>query len=865
MADQVSVDERLQSVRNAVRKATAEALKAASAEDARDLTAAPTPTEEENADPNASSSSASFALGMTLFGQEAHVVERQIQDKLTKVDRELEDLVAAVQVQESSVISEPDEATNSSTSLQGATKETLQLETQELKTRIQFLRDCSAARSFLDEASIASSTGTPHDPEWVQAARLLAQAEQSIQAAERLVRATEERSATFQAGKALLGAYRILDALKAPLRRQRVDLLGKATHLLESSVTITSESITVQGSRLGSRTDGIHAAYDILEALSPPDHSSWNDALRQMTDRLFRMVLEPLVLDRHKNRTCTARPWSFREVSDAANKGLSGRITVTSSKLKGPSYTLEWFRDEESKRPSSPPDVSQEETAAAAWGESLAFVQRLLSFFEERVLLQRAPLCQYMGERLLGRNQSRSGSAIDLAAFGLESNLLGNDTGLFMKPVLRLLHETCIPSQLEADDLGRLQAVAAALERSTSAFEEAMVEKHFLSKSIDRPLVLSDFVSNLERNYVEKRRVTILAEARRLLLDTDYHNTVTVGVDVSGDKDELLGDDDGLAIFQLHKSAISETASKLMTLCRRTMDEAIAPHIEFPESPLALLPPTLYRASREVLDLFRAIIPATIGDEVATVPRTAAVLHNDSVFLAHHCLTLGLEYKEKFPPLTDPDDARGTVLRQTCIFVDMVPPFRELAARSMGDMLERQQVQLYEVVGSRITLLGEALRSNESVEEWSEAETAVKAGLYHLRHLSQAWRPILSHEVFVRSIGHLSDAIFTMLIDQVMKGTDISEPASHFLSAIFGSLMQGVTDLLHKDVEVCKNWDRFSALYRFMDMSLADINAGLSEGVFRSVTGSELSRLIVATFDDSEKRRHLLKLLAAEK
>ena len=48
-----------------------------------------------------------------------------------------------------------------------------------------------------------------------------------------------------------------------------------------------------------------------------------------------------------------------------------------------------------------------------------------------------------------------------------------------------------------------------------------------------------------------------------------------------------------------------------------------------------------------------------------------------------------------------------------------------------------------------------------------------------------------------------------------------------------------------------------------MDMSLADIQVALSEGLFRSVTGPELSRLIVATFDESQKRDHLLHVLAS--
>ena len=76
--------------------------------------------------------------------------------------------------------------------------------------------------------------------------------------------------------------------------------------------------------------------------------------------------------------------------------------------------------------------------------------------------------------------------------------------------------------------------------------------------------------------------------------------------------------------------------------------------------------------------------------------------------------------------------------------------------------------------------------------------------------------------------------------------------------------MQGALEVTGNDVSGCLSWDRFSAVGRFMDMSLADINVALSGGVFRAVKAQELSRLITATFDDSGKRRALLHALASE-
>jgi hypothetical protein len=865
-SEQSSIEERIQNVKDAVRKATAEAMKTSSSSSEvpqQQQKSTVSSKIQENNDPN-ESTKASFNLGMTLFGQEIHVVERQIRDKLDSVEKELQAVVLEVQKQQSMIPEEEEHDEDMTEEVrnvlsQDQSVEALEVEAQELQVKIQFLKECSTARSLLDEATIVSSSGTAYDPDWVEAARMLQKAQASLEQAEMIVSAEEERALSGEAAKqALLGAYRIMDSIRVPMRRKRVELLAKATDLLNNSITVTEDSISVQGSRLGSQADGINAAHDMLEALAPGDHTRWNDAVRLFADRLFKIVFEPQ-LKAHKTGVALTTSWKFEEIADTGSKGLSGRIAVTSSKKKGPSYTLEWTREHTS------PPASTEEDVVISWGQTFAFVQRVMSFVEQRVLLQREDLCQYVGKRLFGARTDRPGNTISLAALGLESDLIGDDSGSFLRPALRLLRETCIPSYLAPGELGRLKALSDKLSSFVAPFEETLISKHFISRAGEKPFPFTDFSTHLEQKYVEQRRVSILNEARRILLDTDYHNTTEVGVDVSGAKDELLGDDDGMAVFQLHKSSISQTASKLMDLCRRTMDEAVESVIEDTSSPLALLPPNLYRGAREILDLFRAIVPATLGNEVATVPRTAAVLHNDCVFLAHHCLTLGLEYKEKFPPSSSEDDARGKVLRQTCIFVDMVPPFRELAQKSMGEMLERQQGQLWEIVGSRITFLGKSLRSNETVAEWTEAETAVKAGLYHLRHLSQAWRPILSHEVFVRSIAHLSDVIFAMLVDQVLKAMAVSVPASQFVSALFNTAVRGASDILNVDVVVCRNWDRFTAIGRFMDMSLADINAGLSEGVFRSVTASELSRLITVTFDESQKRQALLQLLAAEK
>lgn len=294
------------------------------------------------------------------------------------------------------------------------------------------------------------------------------------------------------------------------------------------------------------------------------------------------------------------------------------------------------------------------------------------------------------------------------------------------------------------------------------------------------------------------------------------------------------------------------------------MDDAVAiPNTISQDSILSLLRPTLYRTAREMLSLFRAIIPSSHGQEIANVPRTAAVFHNDAVFIAHHCLTLGLEYREKFPPVEE-EDVRGKLLKQTCIFVDMVPLFREQADTSLRDMMDLQSRQLEEIVGTRISLLSEAMRSNESLQEWSEAETALAAGTYHLRHLAQTWKPILSPSIFLRAMGLLVDVVFSLYLKQVFHAAYISSSASQFTCGLLHKATIDVMKLLGSEAHAAKystEWGRFQGVSKFLGFkTLLQVEEALSSGVFAELSGEELSQLVPASFStDSPQRRSILR------
>ena len=175
------------------------------------------------------------------------------------------------------------------------------------------------------------------------------------------------------------------------------------------------------------------------------------------------------------------------------------------------------------------------------------------------------------------------------------------------------------------------------------------------TKSVAIISPLSQLAHNLRQAYEESRRSSILNLGRTILLNSDYHDTVQEGTFVPdlSEAGTLASLDDDLlkSTFAFHKCSISKVAKQILDLCRKTLDDSADDYFSGNDDDdeegldvvehIDSLCPMLYRAARELLDLFRAIVPTLYASEVGSIPRTAAVLHNDCVFLAHESLLLG--------------------------------------------------------------------------------------------------------------------------------------------------------------------------------------------------------------------------------
>jgi hypothetical protein len=878
--------DRLNKFRNAVHNATQDAWKQANG---HSLSFHTNVLDEEN--------TASFMLGMDLFGNVTNVsndddghgmsftsvLEQSVLEKLVKLEDDLKRL-GSEKVESLSPNGEFHQNDMSNEEIDFNEDEELQQiqlshQIKAYTAKVAFLKQASFARTCLEESAALSSSviNLSKEPDLVAASHKLLQALDEVDVTERIL-----KESGSQNPNEVKVANQILSSLRHQIRRHRVQLVHKASAVLDSSFELSATSIAMKS------TQQLEKAYQVLEilgGLAPNTHkvttksTALEESLRNLTLQLFREVFKPLLevasasCTGDNSRTCR---WKVEESSDkrATLIGVSAAATRKGNRI----YRVEWNLVEEDrsidKCAHSIPEGDDEDagdegdltlfSTVKMLQNLLTLFQRILVFVQSKVLLERDVLCELVGNQLFVQPNAIP-SSLNLTELGLDSVLLGdNDQGVLMSALVQWVQDHCLEEAMQFEDLNLVSSMQRDLLACTLMVSKDLVNRKLIPKECPSKIV--NFCENFEKKYVDHRRCILLNQARDILSNNDYHNTVIVGVE----EDPLSKDlkEEAFDVFKLPKCSISDTANKMMALIRKTMDDAVAvPTSISHNSVLSLLRPTLYRTAREMLSLFRAIIPSSHGREVASVPRTAAVLHNDAVFLAHHCLTLGLEYREKFPPF-DEHDARGKLLKQTCIFVDMVPLFRELADTSLGDMMDLQKRQLAEIVGSRISLFGQALQSAEALHEWSEAETALAAGTYHLRHLAQTWKPILSPNIFLRAMGFLADVFFSLYLNQISKASQISPTACQFSGALFQKATVDMLGLMGSEVHALKysmEWGRFQAVSKFLGFkSLSQVGEALSSGLFVQVSSQELSKIVQATFPvDTAHRRAILNSISS--
>eukprot|EP00050_Salpingoeca_kvevrii_P011099 m.12692 g.12692 ORF g.12692 m.12692 type:complete len:759 (+) comp3255_c0_seq2:29-2305(+) len=378
--------------------------------------------------------------------------------------------------------------------------------------------------------------------------------------------------------------------------------------------------------------------------------------------------------------------------------------------------------------------------------------------------------------------------------------------------------------------------------QATDKFEDYLIKAKLLSDGVCE---LRNYAADAIIHQSNKKRQRLLESAREILTNETWntvqvdHNTERGGLAPAGTNTDA-GDAERLSerVYSLPTCHISMATQSLIQLVYSTLAEMSTVD---PESAVQS-----FFAVRDMLDLFRAVVPYRQKEALATVPQTAVIFHNDCFYIAHHLLSLGHQFRGELP-----DE-----LAQTATFIDLVPVFQELGERHFLAMLEKQKTELQE---SLKTCQG--FGGTDDPARLAAVERGLKQVAHHLGLLSAAWKNVMATSLYDRSLGALVDLVLKDVVDHILRLEDISEAETHSLHRVLSMLLQKMVSYWpaekSKFDDFVPSWTKFLQLSTLLQTSLRAMVDQWKAGelVFKA---DELRNLIRAIFANTDLRANCL-------
>ena len=140
------------------------------------------------------------------------------------------------------------------------------------------------------------------------------------------------------------------------------------------------------------------------------------------------------------------------------------------------------------------------------------------------------------------------------------------------------------------------------------------------------------------------------------------------------------------SLFAFPQCRISIAAQKLVKVGYSVLKEAT----EENDVPVQTAVQLFY-CVRAMYEMFASIVPVYHRERLTAVPQMAAVHHNDCMFIAHHLMLLGLQFKSGLPePLCS----------GAATFVDLIPVLRRSGTRCFLEQMSTQKTQILQSLHS---------------------------------------------------------------------------------------------------------------------------------------------------------------------
>ncbi|KAM4652514.1 centromere/kinetochore protein zw10 homolog [Discoglossus pictus] len=404
---------------------------------------------------------------------------------------------------------------------------------------------------------------------------------------------------------------------------------------------------------------------------------------------------------------------------------------------------------------------------------------------------------------------------------------------------------------------------------STEEFENALKGMKYLKGDATD---LLKYARNVNAHFASKKCQDVIVTARNLMT-SEIHNTVKITPDskvnvpklpipdgaekVKNQKGKNLANEASALenetklsrhTFSLPSCRISESVEKLMELAYQTLSEATASN-----KPCSI---QLFYTVRNIFHLFYDVVPTYHKENLQKLPQLSGIHHNNCMYIAHHLLTLGHQFRYHLPvPLSD----------GAATFVDMVPGFRRLGTESFLAQMRSQKGELLERLSS-----ARNFSNMEDEENYTTAHKALRQVIHQLSRLGKVWQDVLPVVIYCKAMGTLLNTAITEMISKMTALEDISTEDGERLYTLCRTMIEegplvftplpeeGKNKKYQEEVPVyVQKWMKFKELMIILQASLQEIVDRWADGkgpLAAEFSTNEVKSLIRALFQNTERR-----------
>lgn len=406
--------------------------------------------------------------------------------------------------------------------------------------------------------------------------------------------------------------------------------------------------------------------------------------------------------------------------------------------------------------------------------------------------------------------------------------------------------------------------------QSTEEFENSLKEMKFIKGNTTD---LLKYARNINSHFANKKCQDVIVAARNLMT-SEIHNTVKIAPDSKIKVPDLPSpdEDDKLAVqkvstvpydgavnlepentldqhsFSLPTCRISESVKKLMELAYQTLLEATTSSDQCAVQ--------LFYSVRNIFHLFHDVVPTYHKENLQKLPQLAAIHHNNCMYIAHHLLTLGHQFRLRLAPI---------LCDGTATFVDLVPGFRRLGTECFLAQMRAQKGELLERLSS-----ARNFSNMDDEENYSAASKAIRQVLHQLKRLGIVWQDVLPVNIYCKAMGTLLNTAVSEIIGRITTLEDISTEDGDRLYSLCKTVMDEGPQVFAPLSEENKNkqfqeevpvyvpkWMTFKELMMMLQASLQEIGDRWADGkgpLAAAFSSSEVKALIRALFQNTERR-----------